>query len=89
MVRESYGLITVRLTSTSEQFDEQANDVAFLIADKFSDEEKSIAESDFYKLLYTSKSHSNEDINVFDPKKGVATLIYDKRGDITYKQNKS
>ena len=74
------------ILSISDEFDDHANDVAFLLADKFTEEQKSIAEGDFYKLLYKNKNHSNGDFNVFDSKKGVATLIYDKRGDITYKQ---
>ena len=45
-----------------------------------------MAERDFYKLLYKNKG---QEINVFDPKKGAALVIYDKRGDITYKQLKA
>ena len=74
-------------TSILETFDEQAIDVAFLIADKFTEEQKLMAERDFYKLLYKSKSQEN---NIFDPKKGAAVVTYDKRGEISsYKQLKT
>ena len=74
-------------TPILDTFDEQAIDVAFLIADKFTEEQKSIAERDFYKLLYKSKSQEN---NIFDSKKGAAVVTYDKRGEISsYKQLKT
>lgn len=81
-----YGLFFLKI-SILESFDEQASDVAFLLADKFTEEQKSMAERDFYKLLYKNKS---QEINVFDPKKGAALLTYDKRGEISsYKQLKT
>ena len=74
----------------SEEFEEQAHDVAFLLADSFTEEQKSIAKRDFYKLLYKNQSNgANGTDNLFDCKKGSARLIYDKRGDITYKQSQS